>query len=117
MPNGGVSREEFNRLWAQVNGNGQPGMKQAIEEMAGTMAEIRGAQVERAKIDERRFKLQTLVLSAFGIIMAILALVETIHHARAGEYKFHKTLFDDPPAVYADSNSSPVETDSIRTTW
>ena len=47
MTNGAVSREEFNRLYAQVNGNGQPGIKQAVDGVATDVAEIKAVQQEQ----------------------------------------------------------------------
>ena len=106
-----VSRWEFERLDHQVNGNGQDGIRQNVESLLLTAARIEGAQEERAKIDEKRFKRQTLVLTVIGIIVAILAYLQANHQFHTGELHWpqvpHKTLSEPQDKVYASSHKPP----------
>jgi hypothetical protein len=82
---GPVSREEFNRLDRDVNGNGQPGLKQNVETALGDLAEIKGAQRERARIDANRWNWQTFILGVFGLILALLTYLEANRQFHTGE--------------------------------
>ena len=49
-----VSRAEFERLDHQVNGNGQPGIRQDVSAIRTTLSEMKGAEVEREKAQQAR---------------------------------------------------------------
>ena len=108
-----VSRDEFNRLDKQVNGNGQPGIRQKLDVCVSQLDAIRGAQDERARIDEKRFKGQTILLTVFGLILALLTFLEVKRQIHTGELTWptppHKSLSAPTEKVYALEKSQPQD--------
>lgn len=78
-----VSRDEFDRLDKQVNGNGQPGLKQVLEFCVSQLDAIRGAQDARAKVDERRWtwiKRGCMIVGALAATApGFVKVLETLH--------------------------------------
>lgn len=100
-----MTREEFNNLYKQVNGNGQPGIRQDLQTCVSQLDAIRGAQDERARTDEKRFRGQTILLTVFGLILALLTVLETKRQFHTGELAWpkmpHKSLSAPTEKVYA----------------
>lgn len=87
----GVTRDEFNRLDKQVNGNGQPGIKQSLEKIQEDQAAIRGAQDERAKVDNRRWKAMSLILALLTLLIGLVTLMEGNKQLH-GNFSLHESL-------------------------
>ena len=75
-----VSREEFDRLDHDVNGNGQPGMRQDIQAIREDLAAMRGAADQRAQY-------MTWLLAALTIAVALMAIPSIAHAIHVGELK------------------------------
>jgi hypothetical protein len=105
MLNGAVTREEFNRLDHDVNGDGQPGLRQEVAQYGAQLSEIRGAQKERERIDKARWTVQTIIISALTLAVGILALLLGVHESRNGELVWpsapHKSLAAPQKPEYA----------------
>ena len=105
MPEGHVTREEFDRLDKQINGNGQPGIRQDLQKIKEDQAAIRGAQDERAKIDSRRWKAMTFILSLLVFFLGLLTYLEGNRQKRDGWLVWptipHKSLVEPQKPEYA----------------
>jgi len=55
----------------QINGNGQPGIRQDIADILVHQAEVKGALAERSARDNRHYKNVTVMLSLLSILMTI----------------------------------------------
>jgi hypothetical protein len=113
MSDSSVSREEFNRLYAQVNGNGQPGIKQAVDGVATDVAEIKAVQQERQRVDARRWVLMTVILGTLTLVVGVLTLMQANHALKTGELSWphspHKSLYVDHDPVVASRQSPPED--------
>lgn len=83
-----VSREEFDRLYKDVNGNGQAGVRQNVQQCLEELSAIRGAQDERTRIDSRRWTIQALILTALGLVIGLIGLLEANRQHHAGQLDF-----------------------------
>jgi hypothetical protein len=115
VPDSHVTREEFNRLDKQVNGNGQPGLKQDLATCVSQLDAIRGAQDERAKIDSRRWTAMTLILSLLTFLLGLLTYLEGNRQAHSGWFLWpeipHKSLAEPKKPEYADSQTQDAAGD------
>lgn len=115
MSNGAVTRMEFDRLYAQVNGNGQPGMKQTVDAVATDVAEIKAVQAERQRVDSRRWVIMTVILSFLGVILAVLTAIQANHAVHSGELSWpafpQKSLHNSGDPVVAWRQKQPELSD------
>ena len=79
-----VTRLEFEKLYKQINGNGQSGIVQNLNMCISQLDAIRGAQEERAKIDKRRWATQTILISLLTLLVGILGLLLASDQKRQG---------------------------------
>lgn len=66
------------RLDKEINGNGQPGIRQNVASINEQLAAIRGAQ-------DARFKYTQILLAALTIAVALMALPSIAHAIKTGE--------------------------------
>ena len=112
-----VERYEFERLDKQVNGNGQAGITQKLDEILV----LAGAAKLHAAERDKRAKRRTAWVSIVAIFLVVPAtwggshivsffsdlyrITEEWHQIHKSE--IHQKSFDDPnPKVYADSNQT-----------
>jgi hypothetical protein len=113
VPTGFVTREEFNRLYAQVNGDGQPGIKQILEAHGTQLSIILGAQQERAKVDAFRWRSMTLILGILTLLLGLLVYLEGNHQKNSGELQWPQKSSSQPAGpVYAHYQKAPKTSDS-----
>ena len=66
----------------QINGNGQPGIRQDIADILLHQAEVKGTLAERTIQENKHYKLMTLLVSMLIVFVALGALVVTIYMAK-----------------------------------
>ena len=60
------------QLWLAINGNGQPGIRQRVEELEVMMAEIKAIENERQRNHKENRDRQNV---AIGLILVVIALL------------------------------------------
>lgn len=104
-----VTREEFNRLDKQVNGNGQPGLKQTVEAVDVKVTIILAKQEERQAIDSRRWVIMTVILAALTLILGLFGLLEANRQAKSGELRVpYKSLSRPAKPVLSSCRNWPM---------
>jgi hypothetical protein len=102
---GYVTREEFEKLYKQINGNGQPGIIQSLSKVGGDVGEIKAVQIERQRVDARRWVVMMVILAAMTLVVSILALLQGLHAFHEGELNWpivpHKSLYSPESPVVA----------------
>jgi len=83
-----------------VNGNGQPGISQKVDTCVEELSAIRGAQDERSRIEDRRFRFQTIMIAALTLATSVFAILLTIHFSHTGELKFPSMQTSGPVVAY-----------------
>lgn len=73
--------ETVKRLEKEIEGNGQPGIRQAIAGIREELAAMRGAQ-------DARFRYTQVLLAALTIAVALMAIPNIAHALHVGELKF-----------------------------
>jgi len=73
--------ETVKRLEKEIDGNGQPGIRQAIAGIREELAAMRGAQ-------DARFRYTQVLLAALTIAVALMAIPNIAHALHVGELKF-----------------------------
>jgi hypothetical protein len=113
MSDNPVSREEFDRLDHDVNGNGQAGLRQKLDLCVSQLDAIRGGQDARRDVDQRRWAVQTIIIAALTLAVGIMALLDAHHQVKTGELSWphspHKTLYVDPDPVVASKQIPPED--------
>jgi hypothetical protein len=66
------------RLDKEINGNGQPGIRQELQAVREELAAMRGAA-------DARFRYTQILLAALTIVVALLAVPSIAHSIKAGE--------------------------------
>ena len=102
-----ISRTEFDRLDKQVNGNGQPGIKQELAAINSKLDKIEGVQEERERAQIERHEENSLKTNwIIAIATACLVIVTVVGAFVTLEVSNHSQL--DPAQIFHSLAPIPV---------